>query len=143
MSPYQWALEIILIGLLSATLFYAMRLERTISVLRNDRAALGDVLASIRNALDDAERGIQSLQYIADGTGRALTSEIELARQAQEDLRFLLDRLESVAAKVESTIRVSRGNMAGFDEPKFAPSAPAPVPSKAERDLLRVLRLTK
>ena len=143
MSSYQWILEIVLIGLLSATLFYAMRLERTISVLRNDRAALGDVLAAIRNALDDAERGVQSLQHIADGTGRALTSEIELARQAQEDLRFLLDRLESVAAKVESTIRLGRANIAGLEEQKFTAAAPSPAPSKAERDLLRVLRLTK
>jgi hypothetical protein len=140
MTSYQWVLELILIGLLSATLFYAMRLERTIGVLRNDRVALGDVLSSIRNALDDAERGVQSLQHIADGTGRALTSEIETALQAQADMQFLLDRLESVAAKVEATIRTSRGGISGIEEAKVAVT---PTHSKAERDLLKVLRLTK
>lgn len=141
MTSYQWVLELILIGLLSATLFYAMRLERTISVLRNDRVALGDVLSSIRNALDDAERGVQSLQHIADGTGRALTSEIETALQAQSDMQFLLDRLESVAAKVEATIRTSRAGISGVEEAKAALAAPKH--SKAEQDLLKVLRLTK
>jgi hypothetical protein len=79
MNSYQWALEIILTLLLSATLFYALRLERTIGVLRSDRVGLGDVLASIRTALDDAERGIQALQNMADHTGHALTVEIEKA----------------------------------------------------------------
>jgi hypothetical protein len=141
MSSYQWILELILIGLLGATLFYAMRLERTISVLRKDRVALGEVLSSIKNALDDAERGVDSLRHMADGTGRALTSEIEAALQAQADLRFLLDRLDSVAVKVESTIRAGRAAAPSIDEAKL--NAPTPVHSKAERDLLRVLRQAK
>ncbi len=132
-------LEIILILLLSATLFYALRLERTIGVLRSDRAGLGEVLASIRTALDNADRGIQGLQNMADHTGRALTLEVEKAWQAQEDLRFLLDRLESVASRVEATIKTGRASTAAVEELKTA----APAHSKAERDLLKVLRLSK
>ena len=93
MSFWQWGLELILIVLLGATLFYALRLERTIGVLRRDRVGLGDVLAAIRVALDDAERGIQALQHLADGTGRALSVEIESAVQARQDLQFLLGRV--------------------------------------------------
>ncbi len=138
MTAWQWALELVLILLLAATLFYAMRLERTIGVLRTDRAGLGDVLASIRTALDDAERGIQALQNMGDHTGRALTLEIEQALQAQADLRFLLDRLDSVAAKVETTIKSGRASTAPEDSRTVGPAH-----SKAERDLLKVLRLSK
>jgi hypothetical protein len=125
----------------SATLFYAMRLERTIRLLRSDRVGLGEVLASIRTALDDAGRGVQRLQNMADNTGRALTQEIEVAAQAQEDLRFLLERLEAVANRVESTIKSGRASAATIDDPKLGPAGP--VHSKAERDLLKVLRLSK
>jgi hypothetical protein len=138
MSFWQWGLELILIVLLGATLFYALRLERTIGVLRRDRVGLGDVLAAIRVALDDAERGIQALQHLADGTGRALSVEIESAVQARQDLQFLLGRVEHVAAKVEAAIRTGRA-IAAPEEPA---AAPQPV-SKAERDLLKVLRLSK
>jgi len=139
MNSYQWALEIILTLLLAATLFFALRLERTIGVLRSDRAGLGEVLASIRTALNDAERGIQALQDMADHTGRGLTLEIDKAWQAQEDLRFLLDRLESVANRVESTIKTGRASATLNEEAKPVAAAP----SKAERDLLKVLRLSK
>lgn len=142
MSPWTWALELILIVLLGATLFYAMRLERSIGVLRSDRAGLGDVLTTIRKALDDAERGIQSLQTMANITGRALSAEIETAAQAQHDMQFLLDRLESVAAKVETVIKSGR-LVAAADESAALPVAQKPVYSKAERDLLKVLRISK
>jgi hypothetical protein len=139
MNDAQWVLELVLTVLLGATLFYALRLERTIRVLQSDRIGLGDVLLSIRTALDDADRGIQLLQNMADHTSRALNLEIETARQAQEDLRFLLDRLEHVAGRVEATIKSGRA-AASIEDPK---AAAAPVHSKAERDLLKVLRLSK
>ena len=139
MSSTQWVLELILTLLLGATLFYALRLERTIRILQSDRIGLGDVLRSIRTALDDADRGIQTLQNMADNTSRALTLEIETAQQAQEDMRLLLDRLERVASRVETTIKSGRA-AASIDDPK---AASAPVHSKAERDLLKVLRLSK
>jgi hypothetical protein len=142
MSICQWGLELILIVLLGATLFYAMRLERTIGVLRKDRVGLGDVLAAIRTALDDAERGIQSLQHLAEVTGNALTQEIEASAQAQQDIQFLLERLEHAATKAETVIR--SGRAAAAPNAPAAPAAPAaPVYSKAERDLLKVLRLSK
>lgn len=142
MSAWQWGLELVLVALLGATLFYAMRLERSIGVLRKDRVGLGDVLASIRIALDDAERGIQSLQAMADGTGRALSQEIQAAVQARQDLQFLLDRLESVAAKVETVIKAGRAAASPEEAVGLAKSAGAGF-SKAERDLMKVLRLSK
>jgi len=139
MSLWQWGLELVLVILLGATLFYAMRLERCIGVLRKDGVGLGDVLASIRMALDHAERGIQALQTMADGTGRSLNAEIDAAALAQQDLQFLLGRLEIVAAKVESAIKSGRAAVA----PEEQKPAAAPAYSKAERDLLKVLRLSK
>lgn len=139
MSIWQWTLELVLIVLLAATLFYALRLERSIAILRKDRGALSDVLAAIRTALDDADRGIQTLQGMAEGTGRALHQEVEAAAAAQQDMRYLLERLEGVAARVEGVIKTGRGAIA--EEPG-QPKSPPPY-SRAERDLIKVLRLTK
>ena len=136
MNAWQWPLEIVLIGLLAMTLFYALRLERSLNLLRRDRENLGEVLASIGLALDDAERGIQALRQAAELSGRALAREVEAAAEAKRDMQFLLERVESVAAKVETAIRA--GRVAVAEEP------PPPKPaSKAERDLLKVLRMTR
>ncbi len=144
MSIWAWVLELVLVAMLAATLFYAMRLERSISVLRKDRAGLTDVLSTIRKALDDADRGIQSLQHMADVTGRSLTGQIGVAAQAQQDMQYLLDRLESVAAKVETVIKSGRIVAAAAEEsPQGAPAAAKPAYSKAERDLLKVLRVSQ
>jgi hypothetical protein len=39
MADLQWLLELLLVGLLLATLFHALRLERALGVLKRDRAA--------------------------------------------------------------------------------------------------------
>ncbi len=136
MTAWQWPLEIVLIALLGTTLFYALRLERSIGLLRRDRENLGEVLAAIRQALDDAERGIQSLRQAADISGRALAREVEVATEAKRDMQFLLDRVESVAAKVETAIRAGRAATA-------EEALPPKSTSKAERDLLKVLRMSR
>ena len=49
----EWALDLILIVLLAATLFHAMRLERALGVLKRDRAALEELVRAIRIAVDE------------------------------------------------------------------------------------------
>ena len=44
MAGMEWLLEIALIGLLLATMFHAVRLERALGVLKRDRAALEELV---------------------------------------------------------------------------------------------------
>jgi len=50
MAGMEWLLEIALIGLLLATMFHAVRLERALGVLKRDRAALEELVAGTHKA---------------------------------------------------------------------------------------------
>ena len=57
MGGLQWLLDIALIGLLAATLFHAMRLERALGVLKRDRAALEELVRAFNASTHQAEAG--------------------------------------------------------------------------------------
>ena len=49
MLAMEWLLEIVLVLLLAATLFHAIRLERALGVLKHDRAALQELVCEFRS----------------------------------------------------------------------------------------------
>ena len=75
----EWLLETALLGLLAATLFHAMRLERALGVLKRDRAALEDLVVSFNSSTRAAEQGIERLHAAAEGAGRQVQRQAEVA----------------------------------------------------------------
>ncbi len=114
----QWLLEVALIGLLAATLFHALRLERALGVLKRDRSALEDLVAGFNASTRQAEQGIERLQAAADGAGRQIAKQIDAAGPLKDDLMFLIERGDRLADRLEGLVR------AGKDI--------APVPSRPE-----------
>ena len=82
-------LQLSLIVLLIVTLFYTVRLERAIGVLKRDKIELENVIASLTTSSQQAETGILRLRTAADSTGRQIAQQIEAARSVQRDLEFL------------------------------------------------------
>ena len=159
MAGAQWLLELVLLLLLAATLFHALRLER-------DRAVLEAVVDGFNNSTRQAETGIERLRSAADGAGRQMARQIESAQRLRDDMSFLTERGELLAERLEAAVRSARmfadgAALAPHAGPALslppAPAAPARlVPatrlaeeaeqeaprlrSQAERDLLRALR---
>jgi Domain of unknown function (DUF6468) len=145
MAGVEWLLEIVLAGLLAATLFHALRLERALGVLKRDRAALEELVAGFNASTRQAESGIDRLRSAADGAGRQIAKQIESAATLKDDLMFLTDRGERLADRIEKLVRAARPLVA---EPSRGaapePESDAPhVRSQAERDLLKALRLAR
>ncbi|MGH7106927.1 MAG: DUF6468 domain-containing protein, partial [Acetobacteraceae bacterium] len=61
MAGTEWLLEIGLIGLLAATLFHALRLERALGVLKRDRAELEALIKEFNASTREADAGIARL----------------------------------------------------------------------------------
>lgn len=143
MGGWQWLLELALVGLLAATLFHALRLERALGVLKRDRVALEELVSGFNASFRQAEIGIEQLRVAADGAGRQVARQVDAGRTVQGDLAFLVERGERAADRLEQMVRAAR------------PLLPAPVPepaaeagqpklrSQAERDLLKALRLAR
>ncbi len=121
----EWLLETALLGLLAATLFHAMRLERALGVLKRDRAALEDLVVSFNSSTRAAEQGIERLHAAAEGAGRQVQRQAEVAAGLKEDLLFLTERGERLADRLDLLVRAAR--------PLAQEAAPEPPPRLAER----------
>jgi hypothetical protein len=139
----QWTLDLVLIVLLAATLFHALRLERALGVLKRDRAALETLVAGFNASTQQAEHGIERLRAAADGAGRQIAQQVQAASALKDDLEFLLERGGALADRLDGTVRAARGRgaEARTAEPDMVPTgAGSRLRSQAERDLLRALR---
>ena len=153
MTGMEWILDTLLVILLTATLFHAVRLERALGVLKRDRAALEELVASFNVSTRAAETGVDRLHAATDGAGRQIQRQIDAATTLKEDLTFLVQRGEGLADRLDDTVRASRPMLADAEPAPsrmpYAPSGPLAVReepkvrSQAERDLLKALRMTR
>ena len=151
MFGMEWILEIILVVMLAATLFHAVRLERALGVLKRDRATLEALVAGFNASTRQAEMGIERLRATADGAGRQIARQADAATALKDDLAFLMERGERLADRMDALVRAARPLAA--DAPTL-PAMPPPAPplpdqpeprlrSQAERDLLKALRMAR
>jgi hypothetical protein len=145
MNGMEWTLDAVLVVLLSATLFHAVRLERALGVLKRDRAALQELVDGFNASTSEAEAGIEQLRAAADGSGRQLARQIDTVARLKDDLTFLLERGERLADRLDSQIRAGRPLAAEPHRQMQAPEEPdmPRVRSQAERDLLKALRMAR
>ncbi len=147
MTGMEWILDAVLVVLLAATLFHALRLERALGVLKRDRAALEDLVSSFNVSTRQAEAGIDQLRSAADGAGRQMARQIDTVTRLKDDLVFLLERGESLADRLESLVRAGRPLAADALRPiQVQDEEPGDLPrvrSQAERDLLKALRMAR
>lgn len=150
MSGFEWMLEGVLVTLLAATLFYAVRLERALGMLKRDRNELEALIASFNASTRHAEEGIERLQTAADNAGMRIARQAENAGQLKQDLGFMIERGERLADRLDQLIRRARPVILdGRQIPSFASGGERMatelprVRSQAERDLLNVLRMAR
>lgn len=163
----EWLLELALTGLLAATLFHALRLERALGVLKRDRTTLEELVTAFNSSTAAAEQGIERLRTAADGAGRQLARHIDTAAGVKDDLQFLTERGNRLADQLDQLVRAARPlaretapgplpRMGEYPPPEPASSGAEIVPiqgggehgegrvrSQAERDLLKALRMAR
>src|SRR5580700_1001499 len=108
MIGMEWALDILLVILLTATLFHAVRLERALGILKRDRVALQELVASFNASTRAAEAGIERLHAATEGPARQIQRLIESGTTLKEDLTFLVQRGEGLADRLDDGVRAAR-----------------------------------
>ncbi|MBN8871312.1 MAG: hypothetical protein J0H67_00605 [Rhodospirillales bacterium] len=152
----EWILEAVLVLMLAATLFHAVRLERALGVLKRDRVALQELVDAFNASTRQAEQGVEQLRSATEGAGRQIARQIDAGLSLKDDLSFLIERGERLADRLDQLVRAARpliaeparvseaalsgtGSSSGAAEVEAAPR----VRSQAERDLLRALRMVR
>ena len=172
MSVFEWLLELTLLGALAATGFYAVRLERALRILRNDRAAVGELVAGFDSSARTAGQGLERLRQAAESAGREIARHVERAAALKDDLGYLTERGNRLADRMDALVRAGRPSQEmgtlprevtdmfppeidradtatprkrAVDEAPPLPRAepPAPLRSQAERDLLKALGVVR
>jgi len=126
-------LDILVVCLLGATIFYAATLSRRLTQLRHNRAELEAAARGLAEAAGKADAGIKGLRLAADDSGARLQRQIDRAQELRDELAFLVDAGESLAARLESAAR-GRAPAPGEgrpERPKAAPAAAAGAPDGA------------
>ena len=104
----QSLLDISLVGLLAATLYHAMRLERALGVLKRDRSALEELVRGFNDSTHQAEAGVERLRDAVDGAGRQIARQIDAAGALKADLVYLNERGEQLANRLDGLVRAGR-----------------------------------
>ena len=134
MSPLEWILQLVLLGLLGAAIPFALRLERALREIRRDRAAMDGSAQGLNEAARMAEAAMVRLRASAELSGRQVAERTAAAEPLRDDLRYLVERAEALADRLEGLVRSGRPLAAEASRP-----VEAPLQSQAERDLIRAL----
>jgi hypothetical protein len=148
MAALQIIIELVLIGLLAATLAFAIRLERGRANIKRDRAELEQLIASLDDCNRQAEAGVERLRIATDAAGRAMARHVEGGANLKDDLADLIERGERLSAQLGGMGQSDLDSMPPPRRPirtdADLPAGGAPrVRSQAERELLRALRVTR
>jgi hypothetical protein len=146
-SLLEWGLQLVLLTLLGLAIPFAIRLERALREVRKDRSALEASAKGLSEATGAAEAAMVRMRATAELAARQVQERVTTAEPLRDDLRFLIERAETLADRLESLVRAGRP-MTSYEAPANAPARPPPAPatddghpmrSQAERDLLRAL----
>jgi hypothetical protein len=138
MGWIEWALQCVVILLLAAALPLVLKLDRTLAAVRRDRAVLEGSAGNLTEATRLAEGASIRLRAAAEGGGRQLAEKLAAAEPLRDDLRYLVERAEAMADRLEAAVRAARP----MAQEPAAEEAPAGAGrSQAERALLRALRM--
>lgn len=146
MAGMEWTLELVLVALLAATLFHAVRLERALGVLKRDRVQLQELITGFNASTHQAEIGIERLHAAADGAGQQIAHQVDAALSLKDDLTLLIDRGNLLADRMDVLIRAGRPLASATPHLTVVANADSAEPrarSQAERDLLKALRMAR
>jgi len=124
-------LDVIIIVLLAATIVYAVILNSRLAQLRDNRDDLARLVAAFNDATARAESGIPRLRRAAEEAGTALQERVEKAQTLRDDLAFMIERADSMAGKLENSVRLAREEVR--TPAAAAPAMPQVAPSRASR----------
>ena len=123
-------LDVVVILLLIPTIIYAVILNRRLAALRRSREELSKVVNSFNEATMRAEAGIPKLKKATTEANHTLKDRVEKAQTLRDDLAFMIERAEELAARLEGAVRAARAE--GVVTHQVAPGPAAnPYPAAA------------
>lgn len=163
-STFAIFLDLLMIGLMVATIVYAVSLNRSISKLRDGKAELAVLLGNLSEAVAHADVAIKGMKSIASEYDTSLSLQIGKARALVDELGVMNETANNFATRIEKAVQNSRPSappparspdplalLAAEPAPAEVPAprrkarAAAPAPSRegGERELMEAIELLR
>ncbi|RVU34653.1 hypothetical protein EOI86_17500 [Hwanghaeella grinnelliae] len=101
-------LDILIACLLVAVIVYALRLNKSLSVLQQSKSELEKMLKSFGDSTEKAEQAIQRVKEASTQNRDSLNKLLSEAETLREDLAYMIERGNSLADKLEGGIAQHR-----------------------------------
>ena len=101
MTIVSLVFDIIVMGLLAATIFYAVRLSRHLDTFRSNRSSMEQLIRELSSQITRAQEGITVLDEIASTKGDELRKYISQAQGLSDELQIMIGSADSLATRLE------------------------------------------
>lgn len=151
MDNLDLIINLVIIALLIPALVYMIRLNRSLTILRQNQSSLGKLVEALNDATFKAENSIPKLKSVTEHSSSDLKEVVENAKELKDDLMFINERADNLADRLEGVIKDGRNIKDGANIKNAAPTACASdqyaeiedSKSEAEMELLKALRAIK
>ena len=144
MDNLELIINLLIIVLLVPTIIYAYKLNKNLTILRENQNSLAKLVSSLNDATLKAESSIPKLRDVTEHSSQNLLSVVDNAKSLKEDLTFINERADNLADRLENVIHDGRNlkNDASFGNDKSDKKGEVER-SEAEMELLKALRSIK
>ncbi|MAF68395.1 MAG: hypothetical protein CMH25_03510 [Micavibrio sp.] len=130
-------IDIVILAMLCATVFYALRLSGQLKLLRQSKSELEHLVSNLAVNINRAHEAISEMQNVAETSGNDLHETVQRARGLSSELQLILEAGDNLADRLG---RLAQESTSGrrFETPakpvEAAPQAkPAPTPKPAAK----------
>lgn len=128
MSPLiSLIIDLVLVGLLAATIAYAIILNKQIIKLRESRGEMAELIQGLNDAMSKAEGGVRNLKKTASDTGEDLQRTVNKAQTLRDELEFMIEAADAMANRLGTVGDRDNGRGSAARTPVKPPLASRPV----------------
>ena len=98
-----FVIDVVVIALLGATIYFAFRLDRRLQGMRSVQSEIAGVIRELNVAAARAEAGIQGLKIAAESSGQVLAERNKHAQGIGDELAILMKASERAGRQIEPT----------------------------------------
>ena len=103
MSPLiSLIIDLVMVGLLAATIAYAIILNKQIIKLRESRGEMAELIQGLNEAMTKADSGVRGLKKTAADTGEDLQRTVNKAQTLRDELQFMIETADGLANRLGS-----------------------------------------
>ena len=106
--PLSLMMDILIVVLLAATIFYAVKLSRHLDVFRSNRADMERLIRDLSTQITRAQEGITTLDDAARSANGDLRKMVDRATGLSDELQIIIDSGDRLAERLEALATKNR-----------------------------------